>query len=77
MSVEKSSQLWQIKTNKKNRKEVIRVKEHEVNSLMELEEIAEKAVDFSGSFSRAAVFNSICDCSDSDGCDGDCGCDEP
>ena len=42
-----------------------------------LEQIAVKEVDFTGSFSRIAIHSSVCDCPDSDGCDGDCGCDEP
>ena len=53
------------------------MKNLKTSGLEVLEKIAKKAVDFSGSFSRVAVSADSNDCPDSDGCDGDCGCDEP
>ena len=45
----------------------------EVMSLDGLENIASATVILNGSFTNAAIYNSNCECPDSDGCDGDCG----
>lgn len=42
-------------------------------SLSELESITITTVVLNSNFANAAVYNSNCECPDSDGCDGDCG----
>lgn len=39
----------------------------------DLDSVAIASVELNGRFSHAAVYNSNCECGDSDGCDGDCG----
>jgi len=39
----------------------------------ELQNIAITSVKLNSHFAHAAIYNSNCECNDSDGCDGDCG----